>query len=110
MFFLTQETLPIFIPLGFIGVYRWFWFLIRILAYALYKPMRPRKHPKHVPARDVTIVVPTIDAGPGVQAAMQTWLDNNPFQIILVTVESVRQELLEIAAQVDPLFEKVCPL
>ena len=100
------DTIPS-IPLGFIGVYRWFWFLIRILAYVLYKPMKPRKHPKYYPARDVTIVIPTIDAGPGVQAAMQTWLDNNPYQIIIVTIEKVKDELLEIARQVDPMLEKV---
>lgn len=30
MFYLTREYLPVFIPLGFIGMYRWFWFIVRV--------------------------------------------------------------------------------
>lgn len=107
MFYLTDEALPLFIPLGFIGVYRWFWYLIRILAYALYKPLQPRKHPRYKPHRDVTIVVPTIDADDNIKTALQSWLKSDPFEVLFVSVPSAKPALEELVREVDPSGTKV---
>ncbi|KND03817.1 glycosyltransferase family 2 protein [Spizellomyces punctatus DAOM BR117] len=107
MFYLTKEALPVFLPLGFIGIYRWFWFLIKILAYCLYKPLKPRQHPRYIPARDVTVVVPTIDSGEEIKVAIRTWLRCDPYEVIFVTVPSARDALNALAREVDPSGTKV---
>ncbi|KAJ3129009.1 hypothetical protein HK098_002860 [Nowakowskiella sp. JEL0407] len=107
MFYLTNEQLPFYLPLGFIGLYRWFWFLIRILGYCLYKPTKPRNHPRYVPSRDVTIVVPTIDSGDEIKLAVRSWLKSDPFEIIFVTTGVAENELNQLAREVDPSGEKI---
>ncbi|KAJ3167559.1 hypothetical protein HDU88_002005 [Geranomyces variabilis] len=107
MFYLTRESLPIFLPLGFIGVYRWFWFFVKILAYVLYKPRKPRRHPRYVPSRDVTILVPTIDSGDEIRLAVRTWLKCDPFEIIFITTPVAEAGLEKLAREVDPLCQKV---
>ncbi|KAJ3213630.1 hypothetical protein HDU67_002631 [Dinochytrium kinnereticum] len=102
MFYLTKEYLPIFIPLGFIGIYRWFWYVVKLLAFCLYKPIKPRRRPRFISSRDVTILVPTIDSGEEIKAAVRTWLANKPFEVIFVTTEKARIELEELAKEVDP--------
>ncbi|KAJ3071535.1 hypothetical protein HK102_006412, partial [Quaeritorhiza haematococci] len=100
MFYLTREQLPVFIPLGFIGIYRWFWFFIKILAFSLYKPLLPRRHPRYKPNRDVTIIVPTIDSGEEIKIAVRSWLKSDPFQIVFVTVEKAKEAIMELAREV----------
>ncbi|KAJ3162118.1 hypothetical protein HDU86_005816 [Geranomyces michiganensis] len=107
MFYLTRESLPIFLPLGFIGVYRWFWFFVKILAYVLYKPRKPRRHPRYTPSRDVTILVPTIDSGDEIRLAVRTWLKCDPYEIIFVTTPVARAALESLAREVDPLYQKI---
>ncbi|KAI8826753.1 glycosyltransferase like family 2-domain-containing protein [Fimicolochytrium jonesii] len=102
MFYLTKETLPIYLPLGFIGIYRWFWFFVKILAYVLYKPRKPRRHPRYTASRDVTIIVPTIDSGDEIRIAIRTWLANDPFEIIFITIPSAQPALERLAREVDP--------
>ncbi|KAI8811507.1 nucleotide-diphospho-sugar transferase, partial [Cladochytrium replicatum] len=102
MFYLTREQLPFFLPLGFIGVYRWFWFLIRLLAFALYKPLQPRRHPRFKPQRDVTIVVPTIDSGDEIKLALRSWLANDPFEVIFVTIPKAKPAIDALVRDVDP--------
>jgi hypothetical protein len=72
--YLTNEQLPVFLPLGFVGLYRWFWFFLKLIAYMLYKPLKPRNHPRYKANRDVTILVPTIDSGPEIRLALDSWL------------------------------------
>lgn len=107
MFYLTNENLPFFIPLGFIGVYRWFWFIVRVLAYIVYKPIQPRKHPRYKPHKDVTIVVPTIDADENIKKALQSWLKNNPYEVIFVTIPSAKPSIEALIHEVDPQGLKV---
>ncbi|KAJ3012514.1 hypothetical protein HKX48_006246 [Thoreauomyces humboldtii] len=107
MFYLTKESLPVFIPLGFIGIYRWFWFFVKILAYVLYKPIRPRRHPRYIPSRDVTILVPTIDSGDEIRIAIRTWMLSNPFEIIFITTPPAQAALEQLAREVDPLCQKI---
>ncbi|KAJ3288723.1 hypothetical protein HDU76_007632, partial [Blyttiomyces sp. JEL0837] len=102
MFYLTKDALPVFIPLGFVGLYRWFWFLIRLLAYCLYTPLKPRRHPRYKPNRDVTILVPTIDSGEEIKLALKSWLRNDPFEVIFITIDKARPGLEELARSVDP--------
>ena len=92
MFYLTTDTLPIFIPLGFIGLYRWFWYSVRFLAYLLYTPIPPRVRPRYT-SKDVTIIIPTIDTVPGIKHALECLLRNNPYQVIFVTIPEIRERL-----------------
>lgn len=101
MFYLTKEALPVFIPLGFIGIYRWFWFFLKLIAYALYKPLKPRNHPRYKANRDVTILVPTIDNGEEIKLAVKSWLLSDPFEIIFITIPEKKAALEELAASVD---------
>ncbi|KAJ3101590.1 hypothetical protein HDU97_001269 [Phlyctochytrium planicorne] len=102
MFYLTKDYLPIFIPLGFIGIYRWFWYIVKLMAFCLYKPIKPRRRPRFNPSRDVTILVPTIDSGEEIKAAIRTWLANKPFEIIFITTEKARADLEKLAEEVNP--------
>ncbi|KAJ3191360.1 hypothetical protein HK101_007844 [Irineochytrium annulatum] len=102
MFYLTRDNLPIFLPLGFIGLYRWFWFVLKLFAYWLYKPIKPRRSPKYRAIRDVTILVPTIDSGEEIKLAIKTWLKNKPYEIIFITTEKARAALEELGREVDP--------
>ncbi|KAI8912872.1 glycosyltransferase like family 2-domain-containing protein [Entophlyctis helioformis] len=102
MFYLTKTELPFFLPLGFVGVYRWFWFFVRVLAYCLYKPIKPRRHPRHKPYRDVTILVPTIDSGDEIKLALRSWLRNNPYEVIFITTPGAQPALEALATEVDP--------
>ncbi len=85
---LVNSRLGFFIPLGFIGIYRWLWYVVKIIAYLLYKPKQPNTiNPKFTCKRDVTIIVPTIDNGPEIKEAIETWVKSNPYEIIFVTIE-----------------------
>ncbi len=100
MFYLTNETLPVFVPLGFIGVIRWMVFMFKIMAWFLYRPMKPRQHPRYK-SKDVTIVVPTIDAGPEISKALESWVATRPHEIIFVTVPSVVSEIETLTKSVN---------
>lgn len=43
--------------------YRYLWYLIRLVARATYRPIPLPSNPTYVASEDVTIIVPTIDAG-----------------------------------------------
>ncbi|TPX36752.1 hypothetical protein SmJEL517_g01146 [Synchytrium microbalum] len=106
MFYLTPNTVSVFIPFGFIGIYRWFWFMIKLLAWSLYKPWKPIANPKYT-SRDVTILVPTIDSGEEIKLAVRSWLKNDPFQIIFITTNKAKQGLEDLANEVDPKRERI---
>jgi cellulose synthase/poly-beta-1,6-N-acetylglucosamine synthase-like glycosyltransferase len=101
--------------------------LIKLVAYLVYKPRRPRSNPTYVSDRDVTIIVPTIDAGEEFKIAARSWLGKNallqsvgcftnhitlslslsrlackPKEIIIITETSMRGPLQELANEVDP--------
>ncbi|KAH9269218.1 hypothetical protein BASA83_008710 [Batrachochytrium salamandrivorans] len=102
MFHLTKNNFSFFLPLGFVGLYRWFWFFVRILAYCLYKPMKPRKHPRFKSYKDVTILIPTIDSGEEIKMALRSWLRNKPAEVIFITIPSALAALEALASEVDP--------
>ena len=100
MFYLTENSfLPIFIPLGFIGAYRWRWYIVKLIAYFLYRPIKPSSSPKYR-SKDVTILVPTIDNGEETKAAVRSWLANDPYEIIFITTD------LFLNAKLDSAFYK----
>lgn len=108
----------LFIPLGWIGVYRWLQYLVKITAYLLYKsvslpllsssplltlhllPYRPIKPDfskrKYTPAKDVTIIVPTIDHDTRLLMALKSWLASDPYEVIFITIPKVKPFLEEI--------------
>ncbi|KZO98905.1 glycosyltransferase family 2 protein [Calocera viscosa TUFC12733] len=102
MLYLTSDKFPIFIPFGVIGFYRYFWYIIRILAFFAYRPVPLPLTPTYVASEDVTIIVPTIDAGEEFVEAARSWLQGEPKEIIIVTEERMRGPLEELAAAVDP--------
>ena len=63
MLYLTADKFPVFVPFGVIGFYRYLWYCIRLLARIAYRPIPLPEHPTYVANEDVTIIVPTIDAG-----------------------------------------------
>ncbi|KAJ3052359.1 hypothetical protein HK097_006454 [Rhizophlyctis rosea] len=81
--------------------------LEEVLAYCLYKPLQPRRHPRYKPHRDVTIVVPTIDSGEEIKLAIRTWLKSDPYGIIFVTIPSAFDALEGLAREVDPQKNKI---
>ncbi|KAG0337673.1 hypothetical protein BG000_005125 [Podila horticola] len=99
---LTKDTFAVFVPLGLVGFYRYLWFTIKLCAYFFYRPMKPKENPTYRPEYDVTIVVPTIDAGEEFKEAAHSWLVNNPKEIIIITETKMREPLQELANSVDP--------
>ncbi|KAK3843274.1 MAG: putative polysaccharide synthase [Linnemannia gamsii] len=102
MLYLTKDLFPVFVPLGVVGFYRYLWFTIKLLAYFFYRPMHPKTNPTYRPEYDVTIIVPTIDAGEEFKEAAYSWLVNNPKEIIIITETKMKDALQELANSVDP--------
>lgn len=102
MLYLTENYLPIFLPLGFVGVYRWFWYIIKLISYFLYRPIVPKPNAKYLSNRDVTILVPTIDSGEEIKRAIKSWMENNPFEIIFITTSVAQVALESLAREFDP--------
>ncbi|KAF9041715.1 putative polysaccharide synthase [Hymenopellis radicata] len=102
MLYLTSDDFPIFVPFGLIGFYRYFWYIIRISASLAYRPVPLPTNPTYTPSEDVTIIVPTIDAGPEFIAAARSWLAGSPpKEIIIVTEERMLEPLRALAEEVD---------
>ncbi|KAF9209075.1 hypothetical protein BGZ49_006484 [Haplosporangium sp. Z 27] len=102
MLYLTKDLFPVFVPLGVVGFYRYLWFIIKLLAYFFYRPMKPKANPTYRAEYDVTIIVPTIDAGEEFKEAAHSWLVNNPKEIIIITETKMKDALQELANSVDP--------
>lgn len=104
MLYLTNDIglLPFFLPLGLIGFYRYLWYAIKLLAWAIYRPVLPSNKPIYSAREDVTIVVPTIDAGEEFKIAARSWLACDPKEIIIVTEAKMRKPLQALADEVDP--------
>ncbi|AAW45548.1 hypothetical protein CNBH2170 [Cryptococcus deneoformans B-3501A] len=102
MLYLTADKFPVFVPFGVIGFYRYLWYIIRLLARATYRPIPLPENPTYVAHEDVTIIVPTIDAGEEFKDAAKSWLAGNPKEIIIVTEAKMEGPLQDLANQVDP--------
>ena len=82
--------------------YRYLWFGIRLAAMAAYSPIPLPEHPTYIASEDVTIIVPTIDAGEEFKEAAHSWLVGKPKEIIIITEERMLGPLQELADAVDP--------
>ncbi|KAL4246663.1 hypothetical protein ABKN59_008851 [Abortiporus biennis] len=101
MLHLTSDHFPFFVPLGIIGFFRYTWYLIRVAAWAVYRPIPLPANPTYTPVEDVTIVVPTIDAGQEFKEAARSWLAGNPKEILIITEQRMLEPLQELANSVD---------
>ncbi|GAA6060740.1 hypothetical protein JCM10212_003784 [Sporobolomyces blumeae] len=101
MLYLTSDHFAFFLPLGLIGVFRYLWFVIRLLAAWAYKPIPVPLKPTYFPQEDVTIVVPTIDSDAHFLTAMRSWLVGQPFEILIITTFAVLPELERLAAEMN---------
>ncbi|KAF8625297.1 hypothetical protein AX15_005431 [Amanita polypyramis BW_CC] len=102
MLYLTSDDFPVFVPFGVIGFFRYLWYMIRIGASWTYRPVPLPENPTYIAAEDVTIIVPTIDAGEEFKEAAHSWLVGNPREIIIVTEEKMLGPLQDLANQVAP--------
>ncbi|KAL9932272.1 hypothetical protein V8E36_008751 [Tilletia maclaganii] len=107
MLYLTADKFPVFIPLGLLGAWRYFWYAIRLSAAVVYRPIPPPANPTYLASEDVTIIVPTIDAGDEFKEAAYSWLVGNPAQILIVTENKMREPLQALADEVDPVRIKI---
>ena len=82
--------------------YRYLWYLIRITASFAYRPIPLPENPTYIASEDVTIIVPTIDAGEEFKEAAHSWLAGKPKEIIIITEEKMLGPLQELANAVDP--------
>lgn len=102
MLYLTSDKFPIFVPFGVIGFYRYLWYSIRLIAAAVYQPIPLPENPTYIASEDVTIIVPTIDAGEEFKEAANSWLVGNPKEIIIITEHKMVGPLQELANAVNP--------
>ncbi|KAI0630081.1 glycosyltransferase like family 2-domain-containing protein [Trametes polyzona] len=99
---LTSDHFPVFVPFGVIGFYRYLWYLIRIAASLTYRPVPLPENPTYIAEEDVTIIVPTIDAGEEFKEAAHSWLVGKPKEILIITEEKMLGPLQDLANAVDP--------
>ncbi|KAG8883073.1 hypothetical protein FRB98_003339 [Tulasnella sp. 332] len=102
MLYLTADKFPVFVPFGVIGFYRYLWFSIRVAASKAYRPVPLPINPTYIASEDVTIIVPTIDAGEEFKEAARSWLVGKPKEIIIITEEKMLGPLQDLANAVDP--------
>jgi len=104
----TSISYSLFIPLGWVGVYRWLQYIVKIIAYFLYKPIKPDfQKRKYVPAKDVTIVVPTIDHDTRLLIALKSWVACDPYEVLFITIPKVKPFLEEIGREADPVKNRI---
>ena len=102
-----RQAFPFLIPFGIIGLWRWALFVIRIIFWLLYRPLYPKRHDDGSSANkykttDVTIIVPTIDNGEEFKEAARLWKVNDPYEVIVVTSDEMRDEIQATCDDVDP--------
>lgn len=74
-------------PIVFVSLFlfRYVRLIIGAVAFWLYKPIVPQCSSDHS-AKDVTVIIPTVDpTGINFQECVHTILENDPFEIIIVT-------------------------
>jgi hypothetical protein len=80
--------------------------ILLVIAYVLYRPIRPKPNMKYT-SRHATILVPTIDSGEEIKAAIKSWLKSDPYEIIFITTPIAEEALWNLARTVDPEGKKV---
>lgn len=82
--------------------YRYLWFSIRMFAAWVYKAIPVPENPTYIASEDVTIIVPTIDAGEEFKEAAHSWLVGDPKEIVIITEEKMKGPLQDLANAVNP--------
>ncbi|KAG6818688.1 hypothetical protein H0H93_002793, partial [Arthromyces matolae] len=82
--------------------FRYLWYIIRLLAAFTYRPVPIPENPTYIAPEDVTIIVPTIDAGEEFKEAAHSWLVGKPKEILIITEEKMLGPLQDLANAVDP--------
>jgi len=95
-----SRSLPVFIPLGLIGLWRWGSFTVRALS-AVVSLVRGYWCPKYRGAgkhrsTNFTLVIATIDAGPELSEALESWMRNRPAQIIFATINLEKSAISQL--------------
>jgi hypothetical protein len=117
---LVADSLSAVLPLGLVGVFRYFWFLVRLFASWLYKPIPIPDEPSYLAKEDVTvrrgafrlnspalltlfsqIICPTIDADSHFLTALRTWLVGEPFEVLIITTDAVVAPLQAFADEIN---------
>ncbi|KAJ7801851.1 hypothetical protein B0H14DRAFT_2181643, partial [Mycena olivaceomarginata] len=102
MLYLTSDLFPICESSSSSPFYRYLWYIIRVTASFTYRPVPLPENPTYIAAEDVTIIVPTIDAGEEFKEAARSWLVGQPKEILIITEEKMLKELQALADAVDP--------
>ncbi|GJJ06405.1 hypothetical protein Clacol_000596 [Clathrus columnatus] len=76
--------------------------LAEFAAFVVYRPVPLPENPTYIASEDVTIIVPTIDAGEEFKEAAHSWLVGKPKEIIIITEEKMKGPLQDLANSVDP--------
>lgn len=78
------------------GIWRWLMFLFRVVGYLAYTPQPPLRFGNKFKPQDVTLIIPTIDTDEeAMHEAMRSWVLNQPYEIIIVTVGQEKQKELK---------------
>jgi hypothetical protein len=74
-------------------------FAFRVLGWQLYRPQPPTPTDKFK-TENVTLIIPTIDTDEeAMHEAMRSWVLNEPYEILIITVgENLQKELQHIAS------------
>lgn len=112
MFYLTNNSLSVFIPLGIIGVFRWYWYFIKVLGYLLYRPIKPLtavERKQYESWRDVTVVIPTIDTDPILVDTLESLVKCKPKRIIIVTIKTataaIKHHVRQLKNRMDVIID-----
>lgn len=74
------------------SIYRYLRLVVNLVAVWTFKPILPPENPT-LTSQDVTIVIPTLaGCGEELEETLRTILTNEPYQIILVTIDANRQK------------------
>eukprot|EP00521_Asterionellopsis_glacialis_P010059 CAMPEP_0195289596 /NCGR_PEP_ID=MMETSP0707-20130614/5807_1 /TAXON_ID=33640 /ORGANISM="Asterionellopsis glacialis, Strain CCMP134" /LENGTH=634 /DNA_ID=CAMNT_0040349619 /DNA_START=534 /DNA_END=2435 /DNA_ORIENTATION=- len=108
----VRTASPVLIPFGLVGLCRWGIYVFRLVFWAFYRPVYPKKFKDGSSANiykasDVTIVVPTIDNGEEFIQAAKIWMKNKPFEIIIVTSDEMKDDLKKMTDRIDASLFRV---
>lgn len=80
-------------PLTFLcsSVYRYLRLVVNLFSFWTFKPIPPLEDPQ-LTAQDVTVIIPTLEGcGDELVETVRTILDNQPYELLLVTIEANRK-------------------
>lgn len=85
--------------------FRYFRLIVAIFSYFSYKPTPVPANPTYT-SRDVTVLIPTVDANEAFYRCMQSIAANLPAKIIIITVGQKMHDEIELATRASGLLEQ----